>query len=151
MMWMLPSGAACSATSSGCGKYGGWPASGEVDILSAINDMGTVQARGCWAPWGLVGAYLACHAAPTRHWHQPRTGQRRDCSACASLARLGRPRPLLPSPFPLQANQHYGGQFPTDVHVESNVNNPTGVSRRRRAFVRAGRGRARRGRAGQPW
>jgi len=45
MMWMLPSGAACSATTSGCGRYGGWPASGEVDIVSSINDMMTVQVR----------------------------------------------------------------------------------------------------------
>lgn len=43
MMWMLPSGVACSATTSGCGRYGNWPASGEVDIVSSINDMMTVQ------------------------------------------------------------------------------------------------------------
>lgn len=47
MMWMLPSGADCAEKTSGCGKFGGWPASGEVDILSAINDMSTVQVRGC--------------------------------------------------------------------------------------------------------
>ncbi|PRW33636.1 glucan endo-1,3-beta-D-glucosidase [Chlorella sorokiniana] len=69
MLWMLPSGATCSATTSGCGKYGGWPASGEVDIMSSINDMSTVQG-----------------------------------------------------------NQHYGGRYPTDVHVESNVQNPRGKS-----------------------
>ncbi|PRW55989.1 glucan endo-1,3-beta-D-glucosidase [Chlorella sorokiniana] len=69
MMWLLPSGAACSANTSGCGRYGGWPASGEIDIVSSINDMMTVQG-----------------------------------------------------------NQHYGGQFPTDVHVESNVQSPTGKS-----------------------
>lgn len=36
--------------------------------------------------------------------------------------------PKLPClPALLQANQHYGGQYPTDVHVESDVQNPTGV------------------------
>lgn len=27
---------------SGCGVYGGWPASGEIDILEAVNDMYTM-------------------------------------------------------------------------------------------------------------
>ena len=37
--WMLPSETppACS----GCGAYGNWPASGEIDILEAVNDMNT--------------------------------------------------------------------------------------------------------------
>ena len=29
---------------SGCGVYGGWPASGEIDIMEAVNDMYTIYS-----------------------------------------------------------------------------------------------------------
>ena len=37
---MLPS--ETPPTCSGCGAYGGWPTSGEIDILECVNDMNTV-------------------------------------------------------------------------------------------------------------
>ena len=36
---MLPSDS--PAQCSGCGVYGSWPASGEIDIMEAVNDMNT--------------------------------------------------------------------------------------------------------------
>ena len=38
--WMLPSDSPTYC--SGCGAYGSWPASGEIDIMEAVNDMTTV-------------------------------------------------------------------------------------------------------------
>ena len=39
---MLPSDAPASCI--GCGAYGSWPASGEIDIMDAVNDMNTTYA-----------------------------------------------------------------------------------------------------------
>lgn len=38
--WMLPSDS--PEYCSGCGAYGSWPASGEIDIMEAVNEMNTV-------------------------------------------------------------------------------------------------------------
>lgn len=40
--WLLPSDS--PAQCSGCGVYGSWPASGEIDIMEAVNDMNTAFA-----------------------------------------------------------------------------------------------------------
>jgi len=40
-LWMLPETGATDDC-SGCGSYGGWPSSGEIDILEAANDMNKV-------------------------------------------------------------------------------------------------------------
>ena len=39
---MLPSNALPGCI--GCGAYGSWPASGEIDIMDAVNDMNTTYA-----------------------------------------------------------------------------------------------------------
>ena len=39
---MLPSDAPAGCI--GCGAYGSWPASGEIDIMDAVNDMNTTYA-----------------------------------------------------------------------------------------------------------
>ena len=55
--WMLPS--TTNSSCSGCGKYGGWASSGEIDIFEAVNDMkeaiSTVHYGGAWPDnrsWG---------------------------------------------------------------------------------------------------
>ena len=49
--WMLPA-AGSNAGCSGCGGYGTWAASGEIDIMEAANDMpaavGTIHFAGQW-------------------------------------------------------------------------------------------------------
>jgi beta-glucanase (GH16 family) len=42
--WMLPRDRKSAQWCSGCGDYGGWPASGEIDILEAKNSMQFVSA-----------------------------------------------------------------------------------------------------------
>ena len=66
--WMLPS-AGATAACSGCGAYGSWPASGEIDIASGVNGMASIQG-----------------------------------------------------------NQHFGGTYPKDTHVESDASPLSGVS-----------------------
>lgn len=51
--WMLPQeGAWANSSCIGCGKYGHWAASGEIDILEAANDMrtahGSLHFGGAW-------------------------------------------------------------------------------------------------------
>ncbi|PRW51178.1 glucan endo-1,3-beta-D-glucosidase [Chlorella sorokiniana] len=52
-LWMLPQeGAWANSSCIGCGKYGHWAASGEIDIMEAANDMrtahGTLHFGGAW-------------------------------------------------------------------------------------------------------
>jgi beta-glucanase (GH16 family) len=53
--WALPEDPNHYDTCSGCGTYGGWPASGELDIMEAANRMHMVsQHPACWA-WHACG------------------------------------------------------------------------------------------------
>jgi beta-glucanase (GH16 family) len=48
--WALPEDPNRYDTCSGCGAYGGWPASGELDIMEAANRMQMVsQHAACCA------------------------------------------------------------------------------------------------------
>jgi beta-glucanase (GH16 family) len=40
--WMLPSDGSIAGC-SGCGRHGGWPSSGEIDIMEAANAMRSVS------------------------------------------------------------------------------------------------------------
>ena len=81
--WMLPSEGS-TPQCSGCGKYGGWAASGEIDIMEAPNEaskvLGTLHYGGQWPAnvWTSGSMPLpscAAEAAPCFHtysieWNQ---------------------------------------------------------------------------------
>jgi beta-glucanase (GH16 family) len=51
--WMLPSDGSIAGC-SGCGRHGGWPSSGEIDIMEAANAMrSTIATIHYGGPWPL--------------------------------------------------------------------------------------------------
>ncbi|KAG7673251.1 hypothetical protein Ndes2526B_g03321 [Nannochloris sp. 'desiccata'] len=53
--WMLPEQSPSNC--SGCGRYGKWPASGEIDIFEAANDMSNIQGTLFYGAEGEVQQY----------------------------------------------------------------------------------------------
>lgn len=69
--WLLPEDGATDEC-SGCGTYGGWPASGEIDIMEAANDMtkvfGTVHFNQ-YSNWTYISAGKEVNTSASTGWH----------------------------------------------------------------------------------
>ena len=98
--WMLPSEGATDGC-SGCGRYGNWAASGEIDIMEASGAMTTVRrGPGWWREEGLAGVVqlvFGSQADPAEHIFQ---------------SPASHSHPSAPFPPQVDGTIHFGGSWP---------------------------------------
>lgn len=122
--WLLPSD--CSnAGCSGCGCYGGWASSGEIDIMEAANMMGVVSGRGAAGREAgeavrrrVNGDGGACLSAAS--WLPGTT------NSSASLISASKPTP--PAGLQTKGTLHYGANWPANSYTTAEYSLPNGAT-----------------------